>query len=212
MQACIDHTVSALQRGWSLPTIDFGTDDASQSYPSPMTLYNLHPYWMSRTHSVPNTVNLQGVVLLTAPNMAGKRKATIHQISYLINVLSSPLPFLIPGKSTLMRSTLVAALLGNCGMFVPCQRALMPRYSSFFLRTSSFDIPLEGKSSLATELDDVRVMMRDSNRHSLLLLDELGERRLLPPSLPPSLHPFPSSPPPSISRDEYFSLLNVNDI
>ncbi len=49
------------------------------------------------------------------------------------------------GKSTLMRSALVAALLANCGLAVPCSSAIVPRYDNFFLRTASFDIPSEAK-------------------------------------------------------------------
>jgi len=91
-----------------------------------------------------------GIFLLTASNMAG--------------------------KSTLMRSILSAALLGNCGLYVPCSRATVPRYDNFFLRTSSYDNPQEKMSAFALEMDDVRVMLRDcSEGRSLAMVDEIGE-------------------------------------
>ncbi|CAN0393595.1 unnamed protein product, partial [Ectocarpus sp. 13 AM-2016] len=48
-------------------------------------------------------------------------------------------------------------------------------FDSFFLRTASYDIPAENKSAFALEMDDVRVMLRDSSGRSLALVDELGK-------------------------------------
>lgn len=73
----------------------------------------------------------RGIFLLTAPNMSG--------------------------KSTLMRALAVAALLGNCGLFVPCtgrgaesntagrqvEVSGIPRFDNVFVRTASFDVPAE---------------------------------------------------------------------
>ena len=74
-----------------------------------------------------------------------------------------------------MRSILAAALLANAGLFVPCDEgARVPVYDSFFLRTSSYDVPSEGKSSFALEMDDMRVVLRDSTTRSLVMIDELG--------------------------------------
>lgn len=50
----------------------------------------------------------------------------------------------------------------------------VPRYDKFFLRTASFDIPSEQKSAFASEMDDMRVMLRDCSSRSLLMIDELG--------------------------------------
>lgn len=79
------------------------------------------------------------------------------------------------GKSTLMRSVLVTALLANCGFFVPCDEAVVPRYDTFFLRTTSFDVPGENKSAFALEMDDMRVIERDSTHKSLIMIDEIGK-------------------------------------
>lgn len=67
-----------------------------------LDLQGLSPYWMDRGTCTLNPVQLKGLYLLTAPNMSG--------------------------KSTLMRSVLVAALLANCGLCVSCASAVVPRY------------------------------------------------------------------------------------
>ena len=56
-----------------------------------VSLSGVWPYWLGRDEAVPNTLEWRGVWVLTAPNMAG--------------------------KSSLMRATTVAALLGNAGLF-----------------------------------------------------------------------------------------------
>ena len=113
-----------------------------------MTLKGLSPYWIRRSTATLNDVELQGLFLLTAPNMSG--------------------------KSTLMRSVLVAALLANCGLFVPCTQARVPKYDHFFLRTASHDVPIEKKSAFALEMDDVRIILKDATSRSLIMIDELG--------------------------------------
>jgi len=119
------------------------------SIPPPLKLDLMIPYWMPINQAVPNSVTLDGIYLLTAPNMAG--------------------------KSTLMRSILACSLLGNCGLFVPCTRAFIPRYDSYFLRATSHDVPAEGKSAFAVEMDDLRVMLRDCTPRSLMAADEIGK-------------------------------------
>ena len=52
---------------------------------------------------------------------------------------------------------------------------MIPRFDHLFLRTASYDVPSEGKSAFALEMDDVRVLLRDSTSRSLVFLDELGK-------------------------------------
>jgi len=90
------------------------------------------PYWLSADGAARNSFEWRGLWLLTAPNMAG--------------------------KSSLMRGTLAAALLANAGLYAPVDDALVPRYDGYFLRTASYDVPSEGRSSFAQEMDDVAVL------------------------------------------------------
>ena len=66
-------------------------------------------------------------------------------------------------------------VLGNCGLYVPCKSAQIPRFDSYFLRTASYDIPTEAKSAFALEIDDIRVVLRDSTNRSLVMMDEIGK-------------------------------------
>lgn len=58
-------------------------------------------------------------------------------------------------------------------MMLHCGKQV-PRYDNFFLRTASYDIPSESKSAFALEMDDMRVVLRDSTHKSLVMLDEIG--------------------------------------
>ena len=145
-------------QAWCIPdVIDFppgttgreGKEGSGSDKWALMKLKGLSPYWISRSSATLNDVELQGIFLLTAPNMSG--------------------------KSTLMRSVLVAALLANCGLFAPCTSAIVPKYDNFFLRTTSHDVPSEKKSAFALEMDDMRIILEDSTARSLIMLDELGE-------------------------------------
>eukprot|EP00981_Chlorochromonas_danica_P002201 scaffold437_cov168-Ochromonas_danica.AAC.18 len=155
LQTALSHTISAVQKGWAMPTlVDFPHQSTRsvktrQGLGPSMAIKGLTPYWMPRTNAVSNDVDLRGIFLLTAPNMSG--------------------------KSTLMRSVLIAALLANCGLYVPATEAKVPRFDTFFLRTASYDVPSEEKSAFALEMDDMRVVLRDCSDKSLVMIDELGK-------------------------------------
>jgi DNA mismatch repair ATPase MutS len=143
------HTQTAKQRGWGLPTL------IETSTPQ-VTLKNVFPFWMDKFElegrgkgTVFNDVDLRELFLLTGPNMGG--------------------------KSTLMRSVFVSALLANCGMFVPCDSANVSRFKHFVLKTGSSDAPSENMSSFALEVNDVDTTVRDSTEASLVMMDELGK-------------------------------------
>ena len=144
------HAYSSKQKGWTLPlmdSLDLMSDKGRQLC---LHLKDLTPYWIDRSAAVQNNVDMNGIILLTAPNMSG--------------------------KSTIMRATLVAALLANCGLCIPAgEGSSVPRYDCFFLRTTSHDIPSEGKSAFGLEMDDMRVILRDSTCASIVMIDEIGK-------------------------------------
>jgi DNA mismatch repair ATPase MutS len=153
MQAALEHTASSYQKNWCIPDlISFNKQESSEGIMdrnAGMKVTGITPYWINRFTAIQNDFDLRGLFLLTAPNMSG--------------------------KSTLMRSILVAALLANCGLFVPCSTAQIPRYDNFFLRTSSHDVPSEGKSAFALEMQDMQIVLLDSTHQSLIMIDELGK-------------------------------------
>ena len=60
------------------------------------------------------------------------------------------------GKSTILRSICAVALLSACGLYAPVQSAVVPYTDAFMLRNFSADSPLEGKSSFAVEMVEMR--------------------------------------------------------
>lgn len=60
------------------------------------------------------------------------------------------------GKSTILRSVCAVALLSACGLYAPVQSAIVPYTDAFMLRNFSADSPLEGKSSFAVEMVEMR--------------------------------------------------------
>eukprot|EP00891_Asterochloris_glomerata_P007043 jgi/Astpho2/7043/gw1.00107.195.1_t len=79
------------------------------------------------------------------------------------------------GKSTVLRSTCAVALLAACGLHAPAQAATVPFTDAFMLRNFSADSPLEGRSSFAVEMHEMRYVLEDVTQDSLVLVDELGK-------------------------------------
>ncbi|KAI3431602.1 hypothetical protein D9Q98_004652 [Chlorella vulgaris] len=178
------HTREARRRKWSLPTLAHDTsyvpaaeagtapwEPQAQQHaqqhaqqqvqqhtaqqlalePAPFEMVEFWPYWLDTwAHAtVHNTLNLEGMALLTGPNMAG--------------------------KSTILRSVCAVALLGACGLFAPAASATLPYFDAFMLRNFSSDSPLEGRSSFAVEMTEMRYVLEDLSPNSLVLVDELGK-------------------------------------
>ncbi|KAK3264318.1 DNA mismatch repair ATPase msh1 [Cymbomonas tetramitiformis] len=107
------------------------------------------PYWMdgNAPSTVLNSVESDGMILLTGPNMAG--------------------------KSTIARTLLAVALLANCGLYVPARWAAVPRFDAFMVRMGASDSPAAGKSAFAVEMSEAHTIIRDATAHSLVMVDEL---------------------------------------
>jgi len=142
--AC-QHAAQANHLGWNLATIDEsdGPDKAACRF------IDLHPYWMDNSVAVLNSFDLNGLFLLTAPNMSG--------------------------KSTIMRSAAAAALLTNCGFCAPVgPGSFVKRFDSIFVRGASSDVPTENKSAFGAEMGDIAALLRACGDKSLVFVDELG--------------------------------------
>ncbi|CAN0303300.1 unnamed protein product, partial [Ectocarpus sp. 12 AP-2014] len=136
--------------------------------------------WLPRQEAVPNSFEFGGLFLLTAPNMSGK--STLMRAVLACSLLSNAGLF-APCTSAVLFTR------GGSHHVVPTQRRrgegggvgspspffVAGSFDCFFLRTASYDIPAEDKSAFALEMDDVRVMLRDSSGRSLALVDELGK-------------------------------------
>ncbi|EIE20036.1 hypothetical protein COCSUDRAFT_58259 [Coccomyxa subellipsoidea C-169] len=143
------HVRQARERQWAQPQqLPRVHDDA----PRPaMQVEGMWPYWLdgAAPSTVRNSFAMNSMLLLTGPNMAG--------------------------KSTVMRGTMAVALLGACGLFAPCDAAAVPYIDAFMLRTFSADAPVEGLSSFAIEMTEMRYVLEDAGADALVLVDELGK-------------------------------------
>jgi len=88
------------------------------------------------------------IVLLTGPNMAG--------------------------KSTLMRQTGLCLLLGQCGMPVPASSMTFSPCSGFYSRMGASDRILAGESTFMVEMKETASILREADRNSFVLIDEIG--------------------------------------
>ena len=136
------HAASSNMKGWSNAVIEDESTSAGH-------FEGVWPYWMDQSESIPNSFDLDGLFLLTAPNMSG--------------------------KSTLMRTTAAAALLINSGLCAPLKNgSSIRRFDSLFVRGASADVPTEDKSAFGAEMGDVAALLRSCGDRSLVFVDEIG--------------------------------------
>jgi MutS domain V len=149
LSAAYHHAVKATKQNWQLARIIEPVDHGAGKSDSFGTFADLWPYWMPKQGAVSNTFDLNGMFLLTAPNMSG--------------------------KSTLMRATAAAALLSVCGLCAPLSEgSRIPRFDTLFLRGASADVPAENKSAFGAEMEDIAALMRCCGPRSLVFVDEIG--------------------------------------
>jgi DNA mismatch repair protein MSH4 len=78
------------------------------------------------------------------------------------------------GKSTYIRSVALMAIMAQVGCFVPAQYACFPLIHQLFARVS-MDDSIEGNvSTFACEMRETAFILRNIDRHSLAIVDELG--------------------------------------
>ncbi len=77
------------------------------------------------------------------------------------------------GKTSLIRAIGIAVILAQCGFFVPCSEFLFNPYKSFYTRILGNDNLYKGLSTFGVEMSELRVILNNSDEHSLILGDEL---------------------------------------
>jgi DNA mismatch repair protein MutS len=101
---------------------------------------------------VPNDVHLSNrgtqIMLLTAPNMAG--------------------------KSVYLRQVALICLLAQIGSFVPAAAARLGLIDRIFTRVGLHDFTLRGHSSFMVEMIETAHILHNASPRSLILLDEIG--------------------------------------
>eukprot|EP00977_Amphora_coffeiformis_P025658 scaffold21117_cov170-Amphora_coffeaeformis.AAC.2 len=147
LSSAFHHASKAHSLGWERANVREAGSSRTGIFP--IHFRDVWPYWMDRKEAVGNTVDMDGMFLMTAPNMSG--------------------------KSTLMRSTAVAALLSVCGLCAPLAAgSSLERFDHLFVRGASADVPTEQKSAFGAEMGDVAALLRCCGERSLVFVDELG--------------------------------------
>jgi len=77
------------------------------------------------------------------------------------------------GKSTLMKATGLCVLLAQAGCFVPAKRMLLRPFKAVYTRILNQDNLFAGLSSFAVEMSELRDILRNANKYTLVLGDEL---------------------------------------
>jgi DNA mismatch repair ATPase MutS len=145
LSSAFHHALKANSLGWNMAEAYERTPHTT----SAAVFKNLWPYWMESNSAVANSFSLDGMLLLTAPNMSG--------------------------KSTLMRSAAAAALLTSCGLCAPLEAgSKIQRFDHIFVRGASSDVPTEQKSAFGAEMGDVAALLRCCGKKSAVFVDELG--------------------------------------
>ncbi|MBR3552440.1 MAG: DNA mismatch repair protein MutS [Clostridia bacterium] len=78
------------------------------------------------------------------------------------------------GKSTYMRQVALICLMAQIGSFVPAKRANLCIVKSIFTRVGASDDLAGGQSTFMVEMSEVAAILKNADRHSLVIFDEVG--------------------------------------
>lgn len=156
-QACYER-LAAIEHAWRWLLItqtlyvhtchaqERGWTQASECEPSEAYLSQVYPYWMDGPAATNNDISLDSVMVLTGCNEGG--------------------------KSTMLREVGASAVSNNCGFFIPCRSAALPRFR-VFIRSVSSDRVDRDHSGFRTECEELRELTH-ADGNALLLVDEVG--------------------------------------
>ncbi len=77
------------------------------------------------------------------------------------------------GKTSLIRAIGVATLLAQAGFYVPCTKFAFKPYRAFYTRILGVDNLYRGLSTFGVEMSELRVILKNADKWSMVLGDEL---------------------------------------
>ncbi len=107
-----------------------------------------HPVIEINYKFIPNSIDLNGIHLITGPNMAG--------------------------KSTFLRQNALIAILAHVGSFVPAKSAHIGVIDKIFSRVGATDNIAAGYSTFMVEMIETATIVNHATKRSLVILDEIG--------------------------------------
>ncbi|WCR53247.1 MAG: DNA mismatch repair protein MutS [Wolbachia endosymbiont of Ctenocephalides orientis wCori] len=107
-----------------------------------------HPVVEINDQFIANSIDLNGIHLITGPNMAG--------------------------KSTFLRQNALIAILAHMGSFVPAERAHVGTIDKIFSRVGATDNIAAGHSTFMVEMIETATIVNQATERSLVILDEIG--------------------------------------
>ncbi len=78
------------------------------------------------------------------------------------------------GKSTYMRQVALICIMAQVGSFVPARSAELGIVGSIFTRVGASDDLATGQSTFMVEMSEVSDILKNADRNSLIILDEVG--------------------------------------
>jgi DNA mismatch repair protein MutS len=77
------------------------------------------------------------------------------------------------GKSSLIKSVGLSVYLAQCGMYVPCSKYNCHLIDKIFTRLPGSDDIMNNQSSFTLEIKDIRDILDNSTKNSIILADEI---------------------------------------
>ena len=77
------------------------------------------------------------------------------------------------GKTSFIRALGICVIMAQCGMYVPCSKLVLKPYTGVYSRIIGNDNLFRGLSTFAVEMSELRVILKEANKNSLILGDEL---------------------------------------